>query len=422
MRFLETSRFILRLTPLLAVILIDSISYTIVVPVLAATLVSDHPVLMPDYSLSTRYIVYGVALGIFELMMLYMAPVLGEISDRKGRRPVMIACLAGVAASFVLIGGSILLNVVALLLIGRILGGAMAGSQAVAQAAAVDLSTDETKTLALSLCLLASSVGFIVGPLIGGAMAHSDQATAADFIVPIGITAFLAVVGVVLIMIWYRDQSRLQTGALRLGDIDLLMGVRGFRLALADPTIRWLIAIFTFMQMAWGTYFLFLPSLFFERFDLDTGTISLIMGLLGLGFCVAYGICLPLLQKHVSARTIAAWGLWGTAALMVVSLSSYSLTVQWAVAFPIATVVSIAYGAIITQFSDAVDSERQGWILGITISVTALAWGCSSILAGFLSGLDYMAPFFLAVATLIASACLATIRFGGRSAAELGGE
>src|SRR5437867_3154773 len=101
MRVLETSRFILRLIPLLAVILIDSISYTIVVPVLAATLVSDHPVLMPDHSLSTRYIVYGVALGIFELMMLYMAPVLGEISDRKGRRPVMIACLAGVAASFV---------------------------------------------------------------------------------------------------------------------------------------------------------------------------------------------------------------------------------------------------------------------------------------------------------------------------------
>ncbi|WP_204324456.1 hypothetical protein, partial [Stenotrophomonas maltophilia] len=69
--------------------------------------------------------------------------------------------------------------------------------------------------------------------------------------------------------------------------------------------------------------------------------------------------------------------------------------VQWAIAFPIATVVSIAYGAIITQFSDAVESDRQGWILGISISVTALAWGGSSIVAGVLSGLDYRAPFVL---------------------------
>ena len=102
---MTTMRFVLRLVPLLAAILIDSISYTIVVPILAAALVSDNPILMTGQGQSVRYIVYGVALGIFELMMLYMAPVLGEISDRIGRRPVLVACLIGVAASFVLIGG-----------------------------------------------------------------------------------------------------------------------------------------------------------------------------------------------------------------------------------------------------------------------------------------------------------------------------
>jgi MFS family permease len=419
---LGTTHLLLRLVPLLTVILIDSISYTIVVPVLAATLVSDHPVLMPGYGQSTRYIVYGVALGIFELMMLYMAPVLGEISDRKGRRSVLIACLVGIVLSFVLIGAAILFDLVALLLLGRILGGAMAGSQAVAQAAAVDLSSEQTKPLALSLCLLASSVGFIVGPLIGGAAFFGGSAGAGAFAIPIGITALLALIGVVLILVWYRDAARLLVAPLRLADIDLLTGVRGIRAALDDPPIRRLIAIFGFMQVAWGTFFLFLPSLFFERFKLDTGTISLIMGLLGIGFCVAYGVCLPWLQKRVSAQTIAVWGLWATAALMLVSLWSFDLAVQWAVAFPIATVVSIAYGAIITQFSDAVDRERQGWILGITISVTAVAWGSSSILAGFLSGLDYMAPFVFALVVLVASAWLATTTAASRSAAQLEGE
>lgn len=418
---MTTVRFVVRLVPLLATILIDSISYTIVVPVLAAALVSDNPLLMPGHSQSVRYIVYGVALGAFELMMLYMAPVLGEISDRIGRRPVLVACLAGVAASFVLIGGAILFDLVALMLLGRILGGAMAGSQAVAQAAAVDQSDETTKPLALSLCLFASSVGFILGPLIGGAMAYAERPTALDFTIPIGVTALLALLAVALILVCYRDSAPPQVQRLRLSDVDLMMGVRGFRAALADPVIRRVVAIFACMQVAWGAYFLFLPSLLFERFDLDTGTVSLMMGLLGVGFCAAYGLCLPWLQKRVAARTIAAWSLWGTAALMVVSFWSHDLAVQWAIAFPIATVVSIAYGAIITQFSDAVESDRQGWILGISISVTALAWGGSSIVAGVLSGLDYRAPFVLALVAMVASAGLALMR-SARPAAQLEGE
>lgn len=418
---MTTARFVVRLIPLLAAILIDSISYTIVVPVLAAALVSDSPLLMAGQSQSIRYIVYGVALGVFELMMLYMAPVLGEISDRIGRRAVLVTCLIGVAASFVLIGGAILFDIVALLLLGRILGGAMAGSQAVAQAAAVDQSDEATKPLALSLCLFASSVGFILGPLIGGAMAYAERPTVVDFTIPIGVTALLALLAVALTLIWYREAARPHVERFHLKDIDLLMGVRGFRAALVDPVIRRVVAIFACMQVAWGAYFLFLPSLLFERFDLDTGTVSLMMGLLGVGFCAAYGLCLPWLQRRMAARTIATWSLWGTAILMVISVWSHDLTVQWAVAFPIATVVSIAYGAIITQFSDAVESDRQGWILGISISVTALAWGSSSIVAGMLSGLDYRAPFALALVAMVASAGLATMR-AARPAAQFQGE
>ena len=61
-----TLRLLLRLMPLVTVILIDSISYTIVVPIFASALLSDGPLLMAGQSESIRYVVYGVALGIFE--------------------------------------------------------------------------------------------------------------------------------------------------------------------------------------------------------------------------------------------------------------------------------------------------------------------------------------------------------------------
>ena len=402
-------RLLLRLTPLVTVILIDSISYTIVVPIFAASLLSDTPILMTSSSESTRYVVYGVSLGIFELVMLYMAPVLGEISDRSGRRRVLLFCLGGVILSFALIGAAFAFNLVALLLLGRILGGATAASQSVAQAAAVDLSSAETKSTALSFCLFASSVGFIVGPLIGGGLS-GGTVELADIALPICVTIGLAVAGIGLIFFGYREASRPPATDSPREGIDWLMGIRGFREAVLDPTIRNLICIFGLMQAAWGTYFLFYPSLLYERFAVDTRTVALIMGLFGIGFCIAYGLCLPLIEKRLPTRTIAAWSLWATAALMLVSILSHDLAVQWAVAFPIAVTVSVGYGAIITMFSNAVDDRRQGWILGMSISVTALAWGASSILAGMLSGLSYIAPFVLALASLVVSAAVASLR------------
>ncbi|MBB3600444.1 MFS family permease [Mycolicibacterium sp. BK556] len=406
-------RLLLRLLPLLVVILIDSISYTIVVPILSAALLSDHPVLMATASEDTRYVVYGVAIGIFELMLLYMAPVLGEVSDRKGRRIVLLVCLAGAIASFVLIGAAILTNFVVLLLLGRMLGGATAGSQPVAQAAAVDVSTEDRKPLALSLALLASSLGFVAGPLLGGLMSWDDNVVVSDLVIPLVVTAVLAAAGIVLVLFGYRDSRPPVQGQ---GKVDLWMGVRGFRAAFADSAIRRLVFVFALMQMAWGAFFLFLPSLLYERFDVETSVVTLMLALLGVGFCLAYGLFLPWLSKHYSARSLTIWSLWATVVLMAAAVFWADLGVMWTVAIPVAATVSIAFGAILTQFSDAVDADRQGWILGISGSVNALAWAVSSVAAGFLSAISYVTPFIIAVLVLAVSAALATLPLKSRTA------
>ena len=396
-----TSR-LLGLAPLFLIILVDTIGYSIIVPVLAPVLIDEPPQMMSAWSAHARYMVYGLALGIYELAMLYMAPVLGEISDRIGRRQVLVLCIFGIILSFVMIGFSITANLVLLLILGRLIGGATAGSQAVAQAAAVDRSTPESKPLVLSLCLFASSVGYILGPILGGVLANPDLVSWFDAATPLYAVAILSVL--ILLLLITTVPRRTAPTTLRWRDIDLLMGYHGFKKALKDPPVRRLIVIFTLMQIAWGAYFLFVPSFLIVRFDFDGPQISAYMAVLGVGFCLAYGVVLPLLSKIVPVRRLAAAGLWLTAGLLLASILSHDAIVQWAISIPIATVVSVAYGAIITLFSDSVESERQGWILGITISVTALAWGSASIISGFLSGFHYLGPMVLALITLIGSA------------------
>ena len=77
--------------------------------------------------------------------------------------------------------------------------------------------------------------------------------------------------------------------------------------------------------------------------------------------------------------------------------------VQWLLIMLTGFVVSIAYGAILTLYADAVDASRQGEILGISIAVVNLAWGVSSIVAGYLTATSPWAPIGLAVALMMLS-------------------
>ncbi len=401
-------RTMLGISPLLLVILIDSIGYTVVVPVLAAALIDIPPLMMGDAHVGMRYMVYGIAIGIFELAMLYSAPVLGEISDQVGRRRVLLVCMLGAMACFLLIGAALIYDLVLLLLFARLIGGATAGSQPVAQAAAIDGRSDGERSLTLNMCLFASSVGFILGPLIGGLMAHDEHVAITDYTIPIFLMAGLAGAGILLLLTCFREQPRTRPHAA--GKINFLMGIQGFRAAWINPEIRHLMIVFGLMQIAWGTYFLFLPSLLHNRFNEDAGTVSLMMALLGVGFCFAYGLFLPLLEKRQSPRALAAWGLWITAALIAIALGADSMLVLWLIALPVAIAVSVAYGAIIMLFSRSVSDARQGWVLGISVSVNALVWGLSSMVNGVLSAISYFAPFIMCLVTLVASAILVTIR------------
>ena len=83
----------LTLATLFSIILIDSIGYSIIVPVLAPILLDSSPQMMTDASPATRYMIYGIALGLYDLVMLYSAPLLGEISDQIGRKKVLAVAM-----------------------------------------------------------------------------------------------------------------------------------------------------------------------------------------------------------------------------------------------------------------------------------------------------------------------------------------
>jgi len=137
------------------IVLIDLLGFSIVMPLLAP--------FAKQYGLSGGQI--GILFAAYPMCQLLAGPILGRLSDRYGRRPVLIVSQAGTALSFVILGLSSNFTV---MLIGRVLDGLSGGNILVAQAYVADVTKPENRARGMGLIGMAFGLGFVLGPIMGG--------------------------------------------------------------------------------------------------------------------------------------------------------------------------------------------------------------------------------------------------------------
>ena len=160
---------------------IDLVGWGIVLPIL--------PLYSEEFTDSETTI--GLLVAVFSVMQLVFAPVWGRVSDRVGRKPVIVVSLAGTAIGSLLMGVAWSLPI---LFAGRIIDGISGGSISAAHAAVVDIATPEERPRLLGLLGAAFGVGFVVGPAIGALAALGGDAV--PFFVAAAIAAVNAVVAI----------------------------------------------------------------------------------------------------------------------------------------------------------------------------------------------------------------------------------
>jgi DHA1 family tetracycline resistance protein-like MFS transporter len=384
-------------------ILVDSISIAVVIPLLGPLLIDPATqVFLVGTPLHLRNLVTGLLVAVYVLLMLYMAPVLGRLSDQVGRRPVLLVCGLGVLLGNLLAGLGIESQSLALLFLGRVVAGATAASQITAQAAQVDLGSD--KAARLSFSLLFSSLGFVVGPIVASTLSSWSLAA------PLYFCAILSALAVALLAMTYREAQR-PARRLDASAISIFEGVRCFRDAVADPRVRGLLACFLLMQIAWGSYFVFVSVFMMHgpRLRFSLGQVGIFMSLMGVGFCLANGLVQPLLARRFSMRGLAVSGLALTACAMVICLMAIHPYQAYLAALVTGVTVNVAYPSIVTMLSDRVAADQQGWILGMVGSAVALGWAISSLISGAIGGWGHSLPIVLAGVVMASSALAAVV-------------
>jgi MFS transporter, DHA1 family, tetracycline resistance protein len=188
--------------PLLLLILIDSTGFGMLTPLLAGALApeSDSPI-SHGFSEDRRYLIYGFATGLYPAMIFLAAPILGQLSDRMGRRTILQVCAASIILGYAVINTAFALGSVVLLMIGRVPG----GSRAISMAGLTDVCSPRNKDFWLSMGLLASSGGFVIGSALSGLLADNRIVSWFTIHTPLHATVLVASLDFVLLSLLFRE-------------------------------------------------------------------------------------------------------------------------------------------------------------------------------------------------------------------------
>jgi MFS transporter, DHA1 family, tetracycline resistance protein len=387
--------------PLLLLILIDSMGFGILTPLLASALAPEsEAAICRGFSQDRRYLIYGLAAGLYPMMIFFGAPILGQLSDRVGRKTILQVCAAGIVLAYVTISTAFAVGSVLLLMAGRVLGGATGGSRAISMAALADVCSPKNKDFWLSMGLLASSGGFVIGSALSGLLANNRIVSWFTIHTPLHATVLLASLDLILLSLLFREFRRPRS--VQRSSLSLTSGVSSLLSAFRSRGLREVSWVFLLQSLARGAYFFFIAHFIMDSFDVTSTNVSLFLSLMGVGPCISFAFAMPLLRRHYSPRAIASWSLLATAVLIVVSALAPTMMLEWYLILPISITLAISYASLVIMFTDLVSQDAKGEIFGVTAAIKAFAFGMIAFAGGGMQTFDESVP-------LIASSLLMAV-------------
>jgi len=350
-------------------VFIDLVGFGIVIPVL------------PFYAEGTAFNAtprtVGLLFASYSVMQLIFSPILGGLSDKHGRRPVLLLSIIGTGIGFLILG---LANSLLLLFIGRILDGITGGNISTAQAYIADITTRENRAKGMGLIGAAFGLGFIFGPAIGGILSRWG------IHVPFFFAAAMCFANAILL--YFRlpetvtpDHPARNSAAGGRSLRDVLSSLRQPKLAFVLIIYFLFIVAFSIMTTSFSLYTMF-------RFGYDAQHTGYLFAYVGLIAVIIQGGLIGRLVKRFGEMPLVMFGAFCFA------ISLFAVPFVGPAAGGLAGLLigggvfsmgnSLAGPALTSLASKSVGAEQQGVVLGVTQSTASLARAVGPFLAAVL--------------------------------------
>jgi len=384
---------------LFLVLIIDAMGFGLVFPVIGPLIMSKTgSIVASTMSIFWRDFLYGVTMSSFAVCMFFGAPFLGDLSDRIGRKKVLLLCLYGTALGMLISVYGIAVKSLLLLILGRAFAGFMCGSQALAQAAIVDMSLPEKKAANLSLITFATCIGFALGPFLGGMLVTPSLIAKYGFSAPLFVTALLAILNGTILLFTFTETFYPKV----VQKLHLAKGLEVFISAFTHKKIRWLALVYLTAELGWSIYFQYTPLFLIKKYSYTGVQIGHLMAFMGALFSVALLWIVRLTDKYITPNRGACYFFLLTALGFFIILFGGEWSV-WLGAIPACIGGALFYVALLALFSNAVGKDAQGWVMGVFAAAAAASWSVGGVLSGMLDMFGIYAPFIIAGGLLIAA-------------------
>lgn len=383
---------------LMLITMIDYIGIGFVYPIFSHLLFRPNsPLLSPDASDMQKGFYLGLLLSLLSLAQFFFGPLLGKISDRIGRKKVLLASLSIGTAGYLLSLLGILAMSIQLLLLSRVAIGASAGNTAVVQAAIADLSSPEEKAKSFGLYNMSLGIGLALGPFLGGVFSNPNFFHESAATLPFWIGTISCLISFLLIAIFFPETHHTPSEE----KPSLLSGIYDLKKVFQMKGIRILMLSIFFFVFGWSYYFEFVSVYLINQFDFHAEDIGYFYGYSAAWYAFSTGVLiLPALRKFRSEK-ILFYSLALAGGYIFLFLAIENSAFLWLYLPILIYLVSLVFPTATAMVSNWASPERQGEALGIFQSVQSLGWAIAPLLSGSLIGIYHKMPVLMGGALVL---------------------
>jgi DHA1 family tetracycline resistance protein-like MFS transporter len=346
----------LALTFILGTVTLDAIGIGLIFPVMP-DLIQE----VTSLSLSDAALWGGVLATSFAVMQFLFGPVIGALSDRFGRRPILLVSLLIMGLDYLVMAVA---PTIWLLLIARIVAGITAATYATATAFIADITPPDQRGSRFGLIGAGFGVGFVLGPLIGGLLAGID--TRAPFYAAAVLAFANLIFGYFVLPETVTDATRRPFSLARANPLGALRAVARL------PGVRLTLACFLILGIAMNVY----PAVWAyygqARFGWDSTMVGVSLAVYGISFAMGQALLVGPLIRRFGEHRAAHYGMW----VDVITLAALGLVTSPVIALAVTPVTAL--GGVVTPALQALASRSapanaQGELQGVLSSLNAIA-------------------------------------------------
>jgi len=410
--------------PLLSVfftVFLDLLGFGILIPVFPLLISPGSPfrVTPESWSFTEGLIMLGWLQAAYPLASFIAAPILGQLSDRFGRRPVLALSIFGTALGYMLFAVGISTASIPLLFAARALDGFTGGNIAVAQAAIGDISDDSNRARNFGLIGAAFGLGFIIGPYLGGKLSSPNTSFYGLFdtpswfgaTTPFWFAAILSLTNCALILGAFPETLREKSAQTKLNVMrsvqNVITGFSSDRLRVVLASAFLWNAGFTFFTTFFGVYLR-------NEFGYSASQTGDYFAIVGLFIAISQAVLVGRVAKSFSDYKVLRFSFFGLASMMLLYFVTPTSTTFWI--YAIIPFFTASNGLSIANVSSLVSRSalpgQQGQALGVLSSVQNLAQVPASILVGYItSGITSSQPLLVSTICIASAGVVFTLFF-----------